>query len=206
MIDKNNFLLVSFYTKNTGYEQEIKKLINSISNYGYNTYIEDIDSLGSWDANTKYKSRLLLNSLEKYPNVDLFLYLDSDAMIQKDIPLNDITGDISVHYKIRGRNGKWHKNNPYLLSGTIFYKNTQIIKKIFNEWDKENQRTISFEKDPPRKNWDQQNLQNILEKYKNEINIQKLTPEYCKIFDTMDYCKNPIIEHFQASRRFKGII
>ena len=203
---KNKFVVVSFLTVETGYEREIKKLKKSIEKFGYDYYIEGIDNQGSWDANTKYKSQLLLNSMEKRPDTELFMYVDADALIQREIPLEEITGDLAVHYKIRGRNGKWHKRKPTMLSGTIFYKNNDKIKKLFKIWHKENKRTRIMTKGTyVWKVCDQRNLQNAIKNHTPEgLQIQKLGPEYCKIFDIMSFCKNPIIEHFQASRRLKN--
>lgn len=205
---KDKFAVVSFFTVKTGYEKEIKKLKKSIEKFGYDYYIEGIDNQGSWDANTKYKSRLLLNSMKKRPNTELFMYVDADALIQREIPLDEITGDLAVHYKIRGRNGKWHKKKPTMLSGTIFYKNNDKIKELFKVWHKENKRTKIMAKGVyVWKVCDQRNLQNAIENSSPKgLEIQKLGPEYCKIFDIMAFCKNPIIEHFQASRRLKDKI
>lgn len=204
-MDKNKFKVVSFYTVKTGYEREIKKLKKSIEKFGYESYIEGIENQGSWDANTKYKSRLLLNSMKKNKDTELFMYVDADGIIQREIPLNEITGDIALHYKIRGRNGKWHKRKPTMLSGTIFYKNNDKVKKLFKIWDKLNiKNTIQAKGVYVWNICDQRNLQNTIERKKPpELVVQKLGPEYCKIFDIMAYCKNPIIEHFQASRRLK---
>lgn len=204
-MDKSKFTVVSFFTVKTGYEKEIKKLKKSIEKFGYDYYIEGIHNQGSWDANTKYKSQLLLNSMEERPDTELFMYVDADGLIQREIPLDEITGDLAIHYKIRGRNGKWHKKKPTMLSGTIFYKNNDKIKKLFTTWDKINRRNIIKAKGVYIwKICDQRNLQNAIENcLPKELTIQKLGPEYCKIFDIMAYCKNPIIEHFQASRRLK---
>lgn len=204
-MEKSNFKIVSFYTVNTGYEKIIKKLIKTIKEFGYESYIEGIENQGSWDANTKYKSQLLLNSMKKYPETPLFMYVDADALIQREIPLDEIVGDLAVHYKIRGREGKWHKNKPTMLSGTIFYKNNDMVKKLFKVWDKRNRQTVIKVRGAYVPHiCDQRNLQNAIIKSKPpNLTIQKLGPEYCKIFDIMAYCKNPIIEHFQASRKLK---
>ena len=74
-MDKNKFKIVSFYTVKTGYAREIKKLKKTIDKFGYESYIEGIKNQGSWDANTKYKSKLLLNSMENNPDTELFMYV-----------------------------------------------------------------------------------------------------------------------------------
>jgi hypothetical protein len=193
---KENFVkIISFYTKNTGYEQEIKYLIKSANILGYEVYSEGIESLGSWDLNTKYKPFLFLNAMETFPNEDYFLYLDSDAIIYKKIPIEQIYGDIAAcHKQITDEN-----QTGWLLSGTVFLKNNQETKRIMKEW-------IEINKLNP-KIFDQETLYLILKKNFTKINIQTLPLEFCKINCTKnkEHCnvKFPIIGHNQASRRFK---
>ena len=51
-------------------------------------------------------------------------------------------------------------------------------------------------------NWDQRNLQKLIEtKYNKILNIEILPKEYCKIFDNESQkTENPVIVHYQASR------
>lgn len=188
--------IVAFYTKNTGYEEEIKKFKSSAKTNGYTPYIEGIKNLGSWDLNTKYKPHLILNAMEKYPEEDYFLFLDADAIINKVIPMDEIKGDISVCHKAI----KSKKQKGWLLSGTIFIKNNKKMKNIMNEW-------IEINKKNP-KTFDQDTLYSILKNNFEKINIQRLSLKYCKINGSNNSVhkklKNPIISHNQASRRLKG--
>lgn len=188
--------IVAFYTKNTGYAEEVKKLKSSAKKNGYKAYVEGIKNLGSWDLNTKYKPYLILNAMEKYPDEDYFLFLDADAIVNKEIPTGNITGDIAVcHKPIVSK-----KQKGWLLSGTFFVKNNEKMKKIMYEW-------IEINKKNP-KTYDQDTLYTILKRNFQEIKIQRLSLKYCKINGSKCFThkkiKDPIISHNQASRRLKG--
>ena len=190
--------IVAFYTKNTGYAKEIKKLQSSGVKNGYEIYIEGISSLGSWDLNTKHKPHLILNAMKKYPNEDYFLFLDADAIINKEIPTVDIAGDIAVcHKTITSK-----KQKGWLLSGTIFIKNNEKMEDIMHQW-------IKINKENP-KTFDQDTLYSVLKNNFEKLDIQKLSLKYCKINNSRNSVhkkiKDPIISHNQASRRFKGKI
>ena len=52
--------------------------------------------------------------------------------------------------------------------------------------------------------WDQKVLQYIIDQSEDlHLNIIRLPPTYCQIFDLMQDEGNPVIEQFQASRRLK---
>lgn len=187
--------IVSFYTKNTGYEKEAKKLQLSAKKIGQNIYIEAIDNLGSWDLNTKHKPFLILNAMNKYPDEDYFLFLDADAIVNKKIPTKEIIGDIAVCHK----SIKTKKQKGWLLSGTIFIKNNDKMKKIMYEWIKINK------KNP--KTYDQDTLYTVLKNNFQQIKIQRLSLKYCKINGSKCFSHrkitDPIISHNQASRKLK---
>lgn len=175
---------VSFYTKKTGYEQEVKNLIFSLEVWGLNYKIGRIDSLGSWQKNTHYKAKFIRKMLD-YCNTPI-VWVDADAVI-KDRPVlfETLKADFACH--LRG--------GSELLSGTLYFANNDTVKSFVDDWIATN------EKHPDV--WEQKNLQAVLPKWKDKINIFYLPPEYCLIFDLMRKEGEPVIEHYQASRRFK---
>jgi len=179
-------VVISYYTKDTGYAVEVKRLRRSLYVHGLEHDVVGVDSLGSWQANTHYKAAFIRNMLKKYPSRAL-LFLDADAAVCKYpelfVGMTDI--DIAVHF----RHGK------ELLSGTLYFRNTEATRTLVDNWIALNDANPSV--------WEQKNLATVLEKM-DGIRVHRLPPEYCCIFDTMiKESGDPVIEHYQASRRLK---
>lgn len=176
----NNFLIVAYYTKDTPYENEVEKFVQCCEKLKLNYYIVGYPSRGSWERNAAIKPHFLACVLGIWPNRRL-VYLDIDARIREYPQLFDeIDADIGVHY----RNGS-------LLSGTIYLSGSRECKSIVHRWLKEQ------EQHPTE--WDQKVLQRVLTA---EDSVYKLPGSYTKIFDKMN--DQPVIEHMQASRRYKN--
>jgi len=191
-ISKTLPIVVSHYTDDTGYKQEVQKLIGSLHRWNLPYDIEPISSLGSWRANSNYCSVLVANMLKKYPEDDI-LRVDADAIFQRFPELfleESFDFDIAAHIA----NFRWHPNE--LLGGTIFFHNTPTVRQVVDEWV-----LYSTKVRPNDRNGDI--LQDILNSGKYPVRFGQLPASYCKIFDIMSYVENPVIEHFQASRRFK---
>ena len=178
------FKIVSFYTLNTGYEDEIENLLDSINKFDLTYWISGIKSLGSWDANTKYKVQLIKEALS-HKNYNI-VYVDADAIIkQYPVAFETINKPMAMHY----RNGK------ELLSGTLFFKPCAITSKVLDMWEQ-----LCIENP---KSWDQTLLKRAIQLLGAEKYVQQLPASYCKIFDLMSDVENPVIEHYQASRKYK---
>jgi len=178
------FRVVSYYTRNTGYEAEAKHLIESLERFNLPYEIEVIDSLGSWRKNTQYKAIFIRKMMAKHD--ENVVFLDADSVVRKYPELFDtIEADFAVHY-YRGKQ---------LASGTMYFANCPIVEALVDSWieaNKQNPNTL-----------DQQTLQDLLKNGWKNLQVLVLPPEYCKIFDLMADIKDPVIEHFQASRRLK---
>lgn len=176
--------IVAFYTKNTPYEDEVKKLEASINSLGLTYHLEGYEGQGSWVLNCGMKPIFIWEMLHKFPNEDL-LYVDADAIIHKVPQVSVMQGDICAHVREGGE----------LLSGTVFFKNIDKVKKLVHEW-------IVMQKKFSQK-WDQQTLSEVLAVHgpRLGINFKELPPTYTKIFD-QDW-GDPVIEHNQASRRLR---
>lgn len=185
-------IVVSHYTTDTGYEREVENLVASLDKWKLQYDIEPITSFGNWRENSNYCSVLVQKMLKKYPDDDI-LKVDADAVFQRfpDLFLqDDFVADVAAHIA----NFHWHPNE--LLGGTIFFRNTPIVKWLVDFWTYE-----CMVNSPAKRNPDL--LKEILDQKKFNVIFSELPPEYCKIFDIMKDIENPVIEHFQASRRFK---
>lgn len=179
--------IVAYYTKNTPYEEEVKKLEESIKKLGLTYHLEGYEGQGSWVLNCGMKPIFIWEMLHKFPDEDL-LYVDADAIVHKEPQKSVMQGDICAHVKEGGT----------LLSGTVFFKNNERVKKLVHEW-------IRRQKKDPQK-WDQQTLHEaiVVDGPRLGIIFKELSPAYTKIFD-QDWGE-PIIEHHQASRKHKGAV
>ena len=86
--------------------------------------------------------------------------------------------------------------DPELLSGTIYIKNNQKSREIISDWNIKQQNNVNI--------WDQKVLQTIQQNNKKHFTF--LPHSYIKIFDNKRMKLNDllVIEHNQASRRFKN--
>jgi len=193
---------ISFYTGH--YEWDAEQLKKSMNNLGIRNYdVEYREQVGSWEANTQMKAPFIL---EKLKENDAVVWTDADSRFRQ-LPtfFDTITTDVSMFFLSKEQSGDFtvpeHSIlkgvDRYLQSGTMYFKNNEKVIKLLERW-------IELNKQDPRQ-WDQWTLQVAL----NEINvtITDLPPEYISV-NGWEFTGNNarIIEHTQASRRFKHLI
>jgi hypothetical protein len=166
------------------YKPLATKLIKSLDNLGLKHDVVEYESMGSWVQNCLYKAEFISVKQKEHGKV---VWLDADCLVLKPPELfNTITEDIAYHLF----------KNKELLSGTLFFNNTEGAKNLLDAWVKLNNTKNNV--------WDQKNLQEVVRELKPSHYL--LPPEYCFIFDSSKkYYGNldPVIEHYQASRKFK---
>jgi hypothetical protein len=178
------FVVVSFYTKDTDYEQEARKLIETLEQFGVKHDVQPVENRKDWVLNTQQKPAFIKAMLQKHgcPVV----WLDADARLAAYPELFHGLGD--VDFAAHFRDGK------ELLSGTMFINNTPTAFGMLDDW-------ISCNTKNPKVP-DQKTLANVIFKIAN-IRIAVLPASYCKIFDLMKSVPNQVVLHTQASRRLK---
>ncbi len=185
-------IYIAYYTVQTPYEEEIKHLQSSLEEFGLPHDIQGVPNRGSWQKNTQYKALFVQNMLSKYPDKAV-VYVDADAVIRSYPALFDeLNCDIAVHHYDNKKRGF-----KELLSGTVYFGATPKARELVESW-------VQVNKEFPDQ-WDQKNLAIAIERAKN-LNVAELPASYCLIFDLMKDQGPAVIEHFQASRRFKGQI
>mgnify|MGYP001593134114 FL=1 len=127
------------------------------------------------------------------------VWVDSDAVIHS---YPDLFDSYSCDVAVRWQDFRWRKNE--CLSGTIYLANNPRTLELCQRWEGNN-----TSEGPGAKTFEQWNLGKAIEDMRNEgkIKDENLPPEYTMIFDSMRQMYpniNPIIEHFQASRKFKN--
>ncbi len=196
-------VIVSFYTKNTPYEKEVENLIASCEKYGLETSIEGVDSFGSWELNCAFKPFFLYQKLEQL-NKKL-LWVDADAIfVEKPSVLKEFSGDFAVRI-----NEELALDHPSkVMSGTIFVNTTTRSQELLRRWAQECVKELMRE-DRSEEFWEQTALRDIILSKDLSADVRSLPLSYVKIPGHPLDDKNilsPIIEHHQASRRFKKII
>ncbi len=183
------YTVVGYYTEQTSYAEEIQNLAASLKRFNLPMDLVGIPTQGSWQANTQYKAYFIKQMLIRHYPMDI-LYLDADARIQQYPALFDKADfDLAVFY--------WH--NKELISSTLYFANNPKTFELVERWI-----ACCFEN---LDIWDQKVLQYVIQESKDlNLNIKMLPPSYCQIFDLMQDEGEPVIEQFQASRRFKDEI
>lgn len=187
----NDWIIVSYYTLNTLYEDLAKCLIKSLERYETLHYVEGVPNLNDWSKNTNYKPSFLLNMLKKFPNKSV-IWVDCDAELLRYPTLFDwLDCDVAAHEFDRRLYQSRRKNCPKeLLSGTLFLRNNERVWNLVEKWKQE------CEKSP--RVWDQKSLEKVL-----NGDYRRLPAAYCQIHRVMRVVKNPVIVHYQASRRVR---
>lgn len=193
-----DLMIVAFYTLNTPYEDEAKKLIRSLNKLGLNHDVVGVTNLGNWQANTRFKAKFMEDMLNKHQGKNL-LYIDSDAIVHsRPVLFQDYHADIAV----RWQDFRWRENE--CLSGTIFMANNEKTRELCRRWQR-----INRSEGPGATTFEQWNLGAVIKEMESEgrITTKNLPPEYTMIFDSMrSMYPNivPVIEHFQASRKLRN--
>jgi hypothetical protein len=188
----SDFLIVSFYTKDTPYEKEYETLMASLEKFNLPCYIEAIESKGSWVANCSYKSTFCKEMLAIHKKPIVWVDCDAEILQYPSLFLSMQDFDIGCHYFTR-KSGKVE-----LLSGTLFFNYTDASRELINRWED------ACKNSPAR--LDQKTLEDTIKSYET-IKIFDLPQSYVNIFDDGRVSlEDTVILHRQASRRFKRII
>ena len=182
-------IIVSYYTKRTGYEVQVEELKTTLKRFNLENDVVGIPDRGSWHKNTYYKPYFIRRMLNKHRGRSI-VYVDADAKIRMNpVLFNNLKCDLACHF---------HHPREELLSGTLYFGNTKGSRYLVRKW-------IEEDKLHPETNMPQKNLRAVFDREKDNIRWKALPVEYCMIYDSrFRYEVNPIIEHFQLSRRYKG--
>ena len=133
------------------------------------------------------------NILEKFFDIDI-VWTDADSIFHSYPKLFDIIDcDIALHFR------DWRPIPGELLIGTIYHRNNEKIRKLINDWIRFNRKN--------KMRRAQLNFESVFKRNKNGLNVFRLPMEYCCIFDDEKRSKiQPVIEHFQASRKYRHMV
>jgi len=187
-------LIVGYYTKDTPYELEYRKLIVSLEALGYEYDYAAIATLGSWQKNTQQKAQIIEMMLLKHKRP--ILYLDVDAvMVQPPVLCDDIDTPIAaVHFSDSGE----------LLSGTVYF--TPDALPTVSQWQALNEK---YPETLPNGQlaWDQRTLKMAIKD--TQCPFTELPQEYTWIVELTQRRYPglaPVILHTRGALRFQDIM
>lgn len=190
-------LVVSYYTKNTPYEEEAKNLIASCKQWNVEHHIEGVDDLGSWENNCFFKPCFIRNQLLKWKRP--ILWVDSDAIFLRPFIFDEFMfADLGV-LKYEGQEDP----RLSLMSGTVYINATPGGKQGVDLWCFYAEK-IHQAKGTALPFADQMSL-NLTVLSGAPLKIAPLPLRYCAIFDQDkgEEVDSIIIEHGQASRKWR---
>lgn len=179
------YIICAYFTES--YIDEITQLHQSLVDLKLNHFLFPHEDLGYWEKNTRAKPAFIKMCLEKFKNYNI-AYTDADSIFRKEPELfSTIQEDIGVFKATDKSNYFTHD----YLTGTIFFRNNENSKKFIYLWIAE-QKAGTLQVD--------QDSFDIAIKAIPELSAFSLPFSYVKVFDQQAGVE-PIIEHFQASRK-----
>lgn len=178
-------VVVSFYTRNTPYEEQARGLVESIERLDGVPYcVVGIESAGSWEANCSLKPSFILQCLQELQRP--VLWVDADARLNAR-PAVPEAFDFAVH-KYDG----WE-----FASGTVYFAYNERSVRLLERW-------IELSRLRPLI-WDQMLLdQAWADCVRDGRLVTGWLPEpYTHIFDNPAaeaHRAAPVVTHYQASR------
>jgi hypothetical protein len=180
------YVVCAFYTPN--YLVEVLSLKASLDALGINYFLKRYDRLASWEANTRLKPVFVDHCMSRFPKHDV-LYLDADAVVrQLPVFFDTVTSDVCLLLNPVKAAGI---NYIRIAAGTLLVRNTDGGRRFARAWRDEAGTA-------PALSLDEDLIYMALPKLAG-VSFTALPQSYTKIFDGPGV--NPIIEHFQASRR-----
>ena len=180
-------LVVSFYTCNTPYEVEVRRLLESCERFQLETYVECRDSIGNWHLNCCQKGPFVLECLHRFQRPVLWLDADAEVVAYPKL-FEEAEFDFGVYI------------GEQLNSGTAFFAYTPKALTLVDLWAALCQRRA--------RSLDQVLLDQAYRRLKRELKTRLLPQSYCKVFDApwRDAEQKPVIVHHQASRRHRAVV
>ncbi|MES2198623.1 MAG: hypothetical protein V4489_00435 [Chlamydiota bacterium] len=192
-------LVISFYTLDTPYEEEVKYLQASCEAFKIEHKIEGVPSSGSWEMNCAFKPIFILKKMEECQRP--LLWVDADAVFVRPLELlSCFSADLGV------RIYPCPDDHPSkIVSATIFINYTEAAKNVIRLWAEECLLMLN-DKERTQEMWDQDALRRVLFTKAHKAQFSPLPVEYSKIVGHLgdeEECREPVIIQNQASRRYK---
>lgn len=196
-------IVISFYTKDTLYQLEVQNLIASCEQFGIACQIEPISSFGSWEVNCAYKPFFIHRKLQELKQP--VLWVDADGVFKRspeELPL------FAHDFAVRINEDVPMEHPSRVVSSTVYANYTPRTDALLRLWAQQCHREIN-RAGRQEEFWDQMALRDALYSPENAASFVSLPLTYTKIVDhpgDLQKAPDPVIEHYQASRRCKKLI
>ncbi len=185
--------VVAYYT-NDDYAKEAERLRLSLEELCIPHAIKAVKGISGWNEAVRFKPRFIFECMTTF-NRDL-LYVDADAIFRNvpDWPILEGM-DVGVHHFQRSK-----RHAVELLTGTVYVRNGVETLQFVTEWARLTDNFVGC--DTP----EQESLRQTVKTFGSLVRLGNLPPSWCFIFDDMRRMypdTRPVIEHFQASRRYR---
>ena len=192
---------VSYFTKDTGYEVEIERLHESLHRFGLEHELIGIEDRGTWRKNIHARIGVLREALDRIDR-DI-VYIDADgAVIHYPELFDNFREDFGAVWLDREKyfpeiwRESWNNEPPQgkweVLGGTMYFKNNKRARALLDAWEALDA--------PMATTLSQIHLIKAIKSVEG-LRVKKLPDNYTQIFDIMASAGEPVIEHYQASRR-----
>jgi len=196
--------MISYYTVRTPYEEEVQKLVKSALKVGVPLKTYGLPATGSWRGNLNHKSATILKAFEEFPDKDI-VFVDADAIIHRWPALFDELSTKAVYdvsacfFSYTKRSG----DKDELLSGTLWFRNAEVGRALVRRWHE-----IGLERRDVRHQYCLKLAIQELQRSGIPVRVFRHPFAYTCIFDYRQARKGvaPVIEHYQASRRFRRVV
>jgi len=195
--------MISYYTARTPYEEEVKKLVASAAGLNVPLKIYACPPTGTWRGNLNHKSATILKAFEEFPDKDI-VFVDADAIIRRWPALFDELSAKAVYdlsacfFSYTKRSG----DKDELLSGTLWIRNADVGRALVRRWHE-----IGIARPDVRHQYCLKLAIAGLQRSGVPVRVFRHPFAYTCIYDYpgRKTCV-PVIEHYQASRRFRRAV
>lgn len=188
-------VFTNFFTPE--YEGEAQRLETSCHRFGIETDFVPLPEKreGSWLRTIYWRPEFLLAQLQKHGRDVVWVDADAEVM-QYPALFDNFKGHVGIYHNPKAF---WNEKTDEYLGGTIYLKHDPVTFAFLKFW-------IQLNDEYPNEPLSQMVLKRALEKFPKrkvgaKFDLVELPATYCQIYDLMAGAGEPVIHHYQASRK-----